>query len=88
VVVAGAAAAVVAVMVAATRANKKVGEVVMTTTTIIMAIEIRRLTRTLLAISVTIFLLATFIVTSLVMLMTARPMKTCVASSMTPNMAL
>jgi hypothetical protein len=38
-------------------------------------------------ISIIVFLLATSAVTSLVMLMTARPMRTCAASSMTLNTA-
>jgi hypothetical protein len=84
VAVAAAAMAVVAVV---TRVDKKVVEVVVTTTAIVTAIEIRRSTGTLLAISITIFLLVTFAVTSLVMLMTARPTRTCAASSMTPNTA-
>jgi hypothetical protein len=81
-------AVAVAVVVVTTRADKKVVNIVVTTTTIVMTIEIRRLTRTLLVISVTIFLHATSAVTSLVMLMTARPTRTCAASSMTPNLAL
>jgi hypothetical protein len=73
-------------MAAAMRADKKVVEVIMTTTTIIMVIEIRRLTRTLLVIFVPVFLLVTSVVTSLVVLMTARPVRMCTASNMTLNM--
>jgi hypothetical protein len=86
-VVVAMAVAGMAVVAAMMRADKKVVEVVVTTTTIIAAIEIRRSTRTLLAMSVTIFLLVMPAVTSLVVLMTARPMRTCAASSMAPNMA-
>jgi hypothetical protein len=75
----------VAVVAVATRADKKVVEVIVTTTTIVVAIEIRRSTRTLLAISVTVFLLAMSVVTSLVVLMIARPTRMCAASNMTPN---
>jgi hypothetical protein len=81
-----AVAAAAEVVAAVTRADKMVVEV--TATTIIAAIEIKRSTRTLLAISVVVFLLATFAVTSLVVLMTARPTRTCATSSMTPNTAL
>jgi hypothetical protein len=81
-----AVAVAVAVAVVAMRAVKKVVEVVVTTTAIVATIEIRRSTRILLAISVTGFLPVTSIVTSLVVLMIARPMRTCIASSMTLNM--
>jgi hypothetical protein len=49
--------AAMAVVAAVMRADNKVVEVIVTTTAIIVAIEIRRSTRTLLAISVTVFLL-------------------------------
>jgi hypothetical protein len=81
------ATAAVAVVVAATRVDKMVVMVVVTTTAIIMAIKIRRWTRTLLTISVIVFLLVTSVAISLVMLMTVRPMRTCAASSTTPNTA-
>jgi uncharacterized UPF0146 family protein len=83
-VVVAMAAMEMAVVAAVMRANKKVVEVVVTTNAII-AIEIRRSTKTLLAISVTVFLLATPAITSIVVLMTARPIRTCTISSMTPN---
>jgi hypothetical protein len=86
-VVVAVAVVAVAVVAVATRADKKVVEVIMTITIIIVAIKIRRSTRTLLTISVTIFLLTISAVTSLVVLMTAKPMRMCVASSMTPNTA-
>jgi hypothetical protein len=78
-------AMVVAAEVAVMKADKKVVEVVMTTTTIAAAIEIRRSTRILLVISITVFPLVMFVVTSLVMLTIARPMGMCATSSMTPN---
>jgi hypothetical protein len=70
-----------------TKPDKKVVEVVMTTITIVAAIEIKKSTRTLLAISIVVFLLVTSAVTSLVMLMTARLTRTYAAASMTPNTA-
>jgi hypothetical protein len=55
---------------AATMVDKMVVEVVVTITAIDVAIEIRRLTRTLLVIFVNVFLLVTFAAISLVALMT------------------
>jgi hypothetical protein len=81
------AAVVVAAVAAAMRADRMVVEVVMTITAIVAAIEIRRSTRTLLVISVTVFLLVTSAAISLIMLMTVRPTRTYAASRMTQNMA-
>jgi hypothetical protein len=68
-------------------ADKKVVEVIVTTTAIVAAIEIRKSTRTLLAISVIIYLLTTSAVASPVVPMTAKSMRTCAAWSMTPSTA-
>jgi hypothetical protein len=67
---------VVAMAVAVMRADKKVVEVIMITIAIVTTIEIRRSTIILLVISVTVFLPMTPVVTSIVVLMTARPMRT------------
>jgi uncharacterized membrane protein len=55
---------------AATMVDKMVVEVIVTIIAIDAAIEIRRLTRTLLVIFVNVFLLVTFVAISLVVLMT------------------
>jgi hypothetical protein len=82
----GGGVAAVAVVVVVMRAEKKAVEVVVTITAIIVAIRIRRSTRTLLMISVTVFLV-TSVAISPVMLMTTRLMRTCAVSSMTLNTA-